>query len=1020
EDGANVKEFNTIEKIVDYTCKAMGSESEAAVTAQKINSVDKDSIEKEIKEIIAEKTGYPEEMLESDLDLEADLGIDSVKQGEIFAVVREHFGYDVEDGANVKEFNTIEKIVDYTCKTMGQSVLVNEKEIVEKAEENKLNKIFELDEDSVTTRYMGVSVEKKFPDKAEKFSMKGKKVLLVEDQLNQDITRKLIDLLKKDDADICILGNTKYTEAKSVSVDFQSEDSLKASINKIAEMLGRIDVVINLNAMRKPLDFYNVSYDLYDREVREVYNVMFYTSKYAYKYFEENPKECAYFAATNIGGIFGIETEFINNPIGALVDGYLKGLEKELRPLNCKVCDFTDIEDAEETAEKIYKDYTVRESLVEVGYCNGIRKTICVFPKEIKDRESMEQFKLDKDDVVLVSGGGRGIILECVKGLAALYNPKIIITGRTELPKGDEEWIDFNDEEIEKYKPTFIRKLMSENKIKAPFEAVEKYNKLLNARELYKNIKKLNESGYDINYVKCDICSDEDTTKLSEYIKNKFGTVTGIINGAGLPSFGRVVNKNEQFALKVVRVKANGFYNMYNKFKSDKLKFFMSMGSISGRFGMDGQVDYSAGADIIVKLSCMINKDNPELKCGVLGWTAWDDVGMAADPQVQKVQKEVRGLDYMRAKEGVTRFLNEVAFGLDYPEVLFFGQIGKGNMPLGQLDLLDEDLKTTSKFIGENGEVTDRTLFPMLDIVEDYEKGKSIVCKKKLRKESDIHLRDHLVDGSSVFAGVMHIESACELGALLQKLDIDNEEYYASEIKDYNFDKFVKYYDENELTLKLTGEISESNEDKKVLDVKILSDFINKKGMVLQKDRLHSHGSIIFEKKLRDVKKTDLDLPALIEESKEMDMDLYYKGACNYIVFGETFRCITYAGMLNENEMVGVVKVPEDKQYFSYVDFVESIISPVTIDNIGRFMLLNDYQKNGYTIVPRKITKAVKYREFKKNEEIYVYSKLLEVNDPNIVYSAQAIGKNGEIIFEIDEMILTRIDKDNGNHDIFK
>ena len=53
---------------------------------------------------------------------------------------------------------------------------------------------------------------------------------------------------------------------------------------------------------------------------------------------------------------------------------------------------------------------------------------------------------------------------------------------------------------------------------------------------------------------------------------------------------------------------------MYNKFKSDKLKFFMSMGSISGRFGMDGQVDYSAGADIIVKLSCMINKDNPEIK----------------------------------------------------------------------------------------------------------------------------------------------------------------------------------------------------------------------------------------------------------------------------------------------------------------------------------------------------------------------------------------------------------------------
>lgn len=346
-----------------------------------------------------------------------------------------------------------------------------------------------------------------------------------------------------------------------------------------------------------------------------------------------------------------------------------------------------------------------------MGYCNGIRKTICVIPKEIKDRESLEQFKLDKNDVVVVSGGGRGIILECVKGLAELYNPKIIITGRTDLPKGD-----------------------------------------------------------------------EDTTKLAKYIKDTYGEVTGIINGAGLPSFGTVPKKNEEFALKVVRVKANGFYNMYNKLNSDKLKFFVSMGAISGRFGMDGQVDYSAGADIIVKLSSMINKDNPNLKCGVLGWTAWDEVGMASDPQVQKVQKEVRGLDYIKVKEGVTRFLNEIAFGLDYPEMLFFGQIGKGNMPLGQLDLLDENLKTLTKYIGENGEVTDRTVFPMIDEVKEYKAGKSISSIKELNKECDVHLKDHLVDGSSVFAGVMHIESACELGELLQDLSEDNTRYYASEI----------------------------------------------------------------------------------------------------------------------------------------------------------------------------------------------------------------------------------------------
>jgi hypothetical protein len=34
-------------------------------------------------------TGYPVELLDPDLDLEADLGVDTVKQAEVFAAVRE-------------------------------------------------------------------------------------------------------------------------------------------------------------------------------------------------------------------------------------------------------------------------------------------------------------------------------------------------------------------------------------------------------------------------------------------------------------------------------------------------------------------------------------------------------------------------------------------------------------------------------------------------------------------------------------------------------------------------------------------------------------------------------------------------------------------------------------------------------------------------------------------------------------------------------------------------------------------
>ena len=48
----------------------------------------KEAIKEKVLEIVAEKTGYPKDMLDLELDLEADLGVDTVKQAEMFAAVR--------------------------------------------------------------------------------------------------------------------------------------------------------------------------------------------------------------------------------------------------------------------------------------------------------------------------------------------------------------------------------------------------------------------------------------------------------------------------------------------------------------------------------------------------------------------------------------------------------------------------------------------------------------------------------------------------------------------------------------------------------------------------------------------------------------------------------------------------------------------------------------------------------------------------------------------------------------------
>ena len=42
-------------------------------------------------QIVSDKTGYPLDMLDLNLDLEADLGIDSIKRVEILGATQEHF-----------------------------------------------------------------------------------------------------------------------------------------------------------------------------------------------------------------------------------------------------------------------------------------------------------------------------------------------------------------------------------------------------------------------------------------------------------------------------------------------------------------------------------------------------------------------------------------------------------------------------------------------------------------------------------------------------------------------------------------------------------------------------------------------------------------------------------------------------------------------------------------------------------------------------------------------------------------
>jgi polyketide-type polyunsaturated fatty acid synthase PfaA len=85
---------------------------EAVKTQENVG--DADQITAVLLTVVSEKTGYPEEMLEMDMDMESDLGIDSIKRVEILGAMQEHFpGLPEVDPAALSELNTLQQIIQH-------------------------------------------------------------------------------------------------------------------------------------------------------------------------------------------------------------------------------------------------------------------------------------------------------------------------------------------------------------------------------------------------------------------------------------------------------------------------------------------------------------------------------------------------------------------------------------------------------------------------------------------------------------------------------------------------------------------------------------------------------------------------------------------------------------------------------------------------------------------------------------------------------------------------------------------
>jgi acyl transferase domain-containing protein len=96
---------------------AAGAPTAAAATAAAPPAVDE--VMARVTAIVAEMTGYPADLLEPDLDLEADLGVDTVKQAEVFAAVRGHYQLERDPNLKLRDFPTLRHVAGWVRERGG-------------------------------------------------------------------------------------------------------------------------------------------------------------------------------------------------------------------------------------------------------------------------------------------------------------------------------------------------------------------------------------------------------------------------------------------------------------------------------------------------------------------------------------------------------------------------------------------------------------------------------------------------------------------------------------------------------------------------------------------------------------------------------------------------------------------------------------------------------------------------------------------------------------------------------------
>ena len=120
-------------------------------------------------------------------------------------------------------------------------------------------------------------------------------------------------------------------------------------------------------------------------------------------------------------------------------------------------------------------------------------------PDDILERRGRD---LAPGDVVVISGGGRGITAEVAVALASAFQPRLVLLGRSPAPLPEEDWSASIADEVALKRALAAR---SDRRL-TPHELSQESRRVLVDREIGRNLERITAAGSPVAYHSVDVC----------------------------------------------------------------------------------------------------------------------------------------------------------------------------------------------------------------------------------------------------------------------------------------------------------------------------------------------------------------------------------------------------------------------------------------------------------------------------------------------------------------------------------